>query len=395
MAEIDSGEIARAEKILDVVKEEWLDRPGVIAVDLGYKWIAGQMTPELSIRVHVESKKHRSFIPKYEVFPDQLGGIKVDVIEANYLPQVYYSPKLEAAVDGRDDRYQVVPLGVSIGSRFSTAGTLGAKVIDRKSGDEMILSNWHVMAGRPGARAGTPIWQPGWIDGGTNEDNTIAKLTRWVLEPCDAAVAKITGSRKVTSKTTEGRAIVDVTEPMLGMRVWKSGRSTGYTEGIIDGIKMNVSLPYGDLGIKKLESVMHIVPRPGAGSVEISQGGDSGAVWVDQGSGKAVGLHFAGESANLPEHALASEIIMVTEALDVRFPNQSVRKVARRTVTRTPVVQRPVSSPTVTSPAANGKTADQPTYSRPTFTLPTINLKIDSQQLVDLLTAFLKRLIPS
>jgi hypothetical protein len=225
MAEINSDEMARAEKILDVVREEWLDRPGVIAVDLGYKWIAGQMTPELSIRVHVESKKHRSFIPKYELFPDRLGGIVVDVIEANYLPQVYYSSKLEAAVDGRDDRYQVVPLGVSIGSRFSTAGTLGAKVIDRKTGDEMILSNWHVLAGRPGARAGTPIWQPGWIDGGTNEDNTIAELTRWVLGPYDAAVAKITGKRKVTSKTTEGRSEAGHARLEKRAKHWLYGRS--------------------------------------------------------------------------------------------------------------------------------------------------------------------------
>jgi endonuclease G len=380
MAEINSSEIARAERILDVVREEWLERPGVVAVDLGYKWVAGQMTPELSIRVHVVSKKRRSFIPKHEIFPEELGGIKVDVIEANYIPQAYYKSKLESAVDGRDDRYQVVPLGVSIGSRFSTAGTLGAKVIDLKSGDEMILSNWHVMAGRPGARAGTPIWQPGWIDGGTNEDNTIAQLTRWVLGPHDAAVATITGARKVTTKTLEGRSIVDVTEPRLGMRVWKSGRSTGYTEGLIDGIKMRVSLPYGDLGVKKLESVFHIVPRPGAGDVEISRGGDSGAVWVDQASGKAVGLHFAGESANLPEHALAGEIILITEALNVRFPNQSTRKVTLRTTPR-----RTVTRPTVT----------RPTVTRPRVNLPTIPIRIDSQKIVNALATLFRRLFPS
>lgn len=385
MAEITNSEIARAEKILDVVREEWLERPGVVAVDLGYKWVAGKMTPELSIRVHVVSKKRSSFIPKHEVFPEELGGIKVDVIEANYIPQAHYKSKLEAAVDGRDDRYQVVPLGVSIGSRFSTAGTLGAKVIDLKTGDEMILSNWHVMAGRPGARPGTPIWQPGWIDGGTNEDNTIAELTRWVLGPHDAAVATITGARKVTSKTLEGRSIVDVTEPRLGMRVWKSGRSTGYTEGLIDGIKMQVSLPYGEVGLKKLESVFHIVPRPGAGGVEISRGGDSGSVWVDQESGKAVGLHFAGESANLPEHALASEIILVTEALNVRFPNQSTRKVTLRTTPRRTVTRLTANRPTVT----------RPTVTRPTFNLPTIPIQIDSQKIVDALATFFKRLFPS
>ncbi len=340
MANINPREIAKAEKILNSVRDEWLDRPGVVAVDLGYKWVGGQMTPELSIRVHVAHKKHPYQLKKEEMFPEKLGGIKVDVIEAKYIPQAYYSSKIESAAMGREKRYDVVPLGVSIGSRYSTAGTLGAKVIDIKSGDEMILSNWHVLAGRPGVNPGAPILQPGWIDGGTNLENTIAELTRWVLGPHDAAVATLNGARKVTTKTLEGKSIVDVTEPKLGMRVWKSGRTTGYTEGIIDGIKMRVSIPYGELGIKRIDSVFHIVPRPGARKSEISKGGDSGAVWVDDESGKAVGLHFAGESANLPEHALANEIILVTQSLNVRFPGQTPSKITRRPVLRRVDTQR-------------------------------------------------------
>jgi endonuclease G len=334
MADFNRGEIAKAEKVLNSIRDEWLDRPGVVAVDLGYRWVRGDMTPELSIRVHVIEKKHPYQLKKGEMFPERLGGIRVDVIEANYIPQAMSDSKLESAVDSRDRRYEVIPLGVSIGSRYSTAGTLGAKVIDLKSGDEMILSNWHVLAGRPGAKPGLPTWQPGWIDGGTNEDNTIAELTRWVLGPYDAAVATLNGARRVTTKTLEGRSIVDVTEPKLGMRVWKSGRSTGYTEGIIDGIKMRVSIPYGELGVKRIESVFHIVPRPGAPKTEISKGGDSGAVWVDDESGKAVGLHFAGERANLPEHALANEIILVTRSLNVRFPGQTPQKITRLPVPR-------------------------------------------------------------
>jgi hypothetical protein len=334
MADISSGDIAKAERILESVKDDWLDRPGVVAVDLGFRWSKGEMTSELSIRVHVVDKKPASQLSDEEIFPEEIGGITVDIIEAYYVPQALSNSKLESAVDGRDKRYDVIPVGVSIGSRYSTAGTLGAKVIDIKTGDEMILSNWHVLAGRPGARPGLPIWQPGWIDGGTREDNTIAELSRWVLGPFDAAVAKINGAREVTTQTLEGRSIEDVAEPRLGMRVWKSGRSTGYTEGYIDGIKMRVSIPYGELGVKRIDYVFHIVPRPNSDKSEISMGGDSGAVWVDAESGKAVGLHFAGERANLPEHALANEIIQVTKALNVRFPNQSPPKTAKLPIPR-------------------------------------------------------------
>ncbi len=334
MAGISPGDIAKAERILVSVRDDWLDRPGVVAVDLGFRWSKGEMTTELSIRVHVVDKKPASQLSDEEIFPEEIGGITVDIIEVFYVPQALSNSKLESAVDGRDERYEIIPVGVSIGSRYSTAGTLGAKVIDIKTGDEMILSNWHVLAGRPGARPGLPIWQPGWIDGGTREDNTIAELSRWVLGPFDAAVAKINGAREVTTKTLEGRSIEDVTEPRLGMRVWKSGRSTGYTEGFIDGIKMRVSIPYGELGVKRIDYVFHVVPRPGADKSEISMGGDSGAVWVDDESGKAVGLHFAGERANLPEHALANEIIQVTKALNIRFPNQSPPKTAKLHISR-------------------------------------------------------------
>ncbi len=334
MTAISDSDIAKAERILDSVRNEWLDRPGVVALDLGFKWSRGEMTSELSIRVHVVEKKPPSQLTEEELFPKEISSIKVDIIEASYVPQALSDSKVESAVDGRDKRYEVIPVGVSVGSRYSTAGTLGAKVIDLKTGDEMILSNWHVLAGRAGARKGLPIWQPGWIDGGTREDNTIAELTRWVLGPYDAAVATLNGSRQVTTKTLEGKDIVDVTEPRLGMSVWKSGRSSGYTQGFIDGIKMRVSIPYGDQGIKRIDHVFHIVPRPGAGRAEISMGGDSGAVWVDEESGKAVGLHFAGERANLPEHALANEIVQVIKALNVRFPGQTPPRSVRLPIPR-------------------------------------------------------------
>jgi hypothetical protein len=336
MAAVSPSDIVKAEKILNSVRDEWLQRPGVVAIDIGFKWIRGEMTSELAIRVHVVEKKPPSRLTDEDIFPESIGGIEVDVIEASYVPQALSDSKLELAASGRDKRYEVIPVGVSVGSRYSTAGTLGAKVIDLKTGDEMILSNWHVLAGRSGARAGLPIWQPGWIDGGTREDNTIAELTRWVLGPFDAAVATLNGSRPVTSKTPEGKAILDVTEPRLAMLVWKSGRSTGFTQGFVDGIKMRVSIPYGELGIKMIDHVFHVVPRPGSEMKEISMGGDSGAVWVDEETGKAVGLHFAGERANLPEHALANEIIQVTKALNIRFPGQSPPKVSRIPIPRSP-----------------------------------------------------------
>ena len=183
------------------------------------------------------------------------------------------------------------------------------------------LSNWHVFVGSPSGAAGEPIWQPGMLDGGNSAD-TFATLTRSVLSPYDAAVAQLTDSRDVLTETLDGDVIEDVTTPQLGMLVWKSGRTTERTEGFIDGIKMTTSINYGSAGVRVLQEVFRIVPRPGAGNVEISMGGDSGSIWVDEASGKGVGLHFAGEVGSAPEHGLANELQPVLELLNVLMPAQ-------------------------------------------------------------------------
>lgn len=320
---ITPEEVDKAEQVLESVRKEWLKKPGVTAVDLGFKWKAGEITDTLSIRVHVARKKLKIELNETDLFPESIDGIPVDVIEATYAAQTATNAKPEMAVEGRGRRFDEIPLGVSVGSRYATAGTLGAKVIDQTTGSEMILSNWHVLAGQTNVEPGLPIWQPGWIDGGTKVENTIAELSRWVLGPYDAAVARLNGARKVKNETVEGRPINKVTKPRLGMKVWKSGRSTGLTEGFVDGVRMTAPILYPGIGTRFLSGVFRIIPRPGAIRDEMSIGGDSGAVWVDEESGGAIGLHFAGETGNSPEHALAHEIELVLRHLKVNLAPKS------------------------------------------------------------------------
>ncbi len=313
-----------ADSVLRQVRESWMERAGVTAVDLGFKWSDGQMTDQLAIRVHVNKKLPLLEIAEEDRFPKEVEGVPVDVIEATYGVQELPNPEsqLEFAVDGRHRRFDDIPIGVSIGSPNTTAGTLGAKVFDEETGQAMILSNWHILVGALPAVTGTPIWQPGAADGGRSDNNIFAELARFILGPYDAAVAKLTGSRPVKSETLEGTPIEDVTSPQLGMRVWKSGRTTGLTQGFIDGINMTLSMNYGAAGVRTLRDVLRIIPVPGSPPTEISAGGDSGSVWVDQVTGKAIGLHFGGEVGNAPEHALANDIVPVINWLQVQFPAQ-------------------------------------------------------------------------
>ena len=316
-------EMARAENALNSVRDDWLQRPGVTAVDLGFKWSKGLMTELLAIRVHLTRKKPLEEVDAQERFPSEIDGILVDVIEANYTIQQDTPKRPTIAVEERRKPLNEIPLGVSIGTRHSTAGTLGAKVIDRQTNQEMILGNWHVMVATLAPVPHLPIWQPGRIDGGDNKQ-AIAQLSRHILGPYDAAVGLITGQRPITTQTIEGNPIEDAMIPTLGMQVWKSGRTTGYTKGVIDGLKMSVPINYRVAGSRMMEDVFRIVPRRGHENQEISKGGDSGSVWVDEATGKAVGLHFAGESGDAKEHALAHEIIAVLQKLNVRLPAQVI-----------------------------------------------------------------------
>lgn len=316
--------LEKANAALNRVREKWLSFSGVTAVDLGFKWTAGQMTQELAIRVHVNEKRPLSEIPENELIPKEIDGIPVDVIEATYGIQNEQpeTVQLEAAAGDRGSRFEEIPAGVSIGSPNVTAGTLGAKVYDAVSEEPLILSNWHILAGLPTAAAGLPIWQPGALDGGRNSSNTFAVLDRFILGPHDAAVARLSGDREVLQETYEGLTIEAGAAPQLGMTVHKSGRTTGYTEGFIDGIQMTISLNYGSAGTRLLQNVFRIIPLAGQEHVEISAGGDSGSVWIEKSSSEAVGLHFAGEIGAAPEHALAHDMTAVMQSLNIKFLSQ-------------------------------------------------------------------------
>jgi hypothetical protein len=205
----------------------------------------------------------------------------------------------------RQERFDPVPLGVSIGDDQGIISTLGAKVFDNESDREMILIT--------GAQEPEQlIYQPGGFMASAGEE-PLAQVARIAQEPAYAAVAWLTGERPVNPSTLEGFPILCATTPQLGMRVWKSGVGTGYTEGFIDALNVNTD---------NWEHLVRVVPLPDAEpGMEISGPGDGGAVWVDAASGRAVALHLSGERpGDVVEYALAQDINFLLQELDVRLP---------------------------------------------------------------------------
>lgn len=324
-------EIAQAEAALEQVKESWLKRENVTAVDLGFKWSEGGMTSQLAIRVHITRKKPLADLSDDEIFPTEIDGVPIDVLESTYGLQgvtpegdIVDGVQAENTADGAMNRQRfasTIPIGASVSNPNTSAGTIGVKVFDKNNNTPMILSNWHVLVGQANPTPATAVWQPGRVDGGTQADK-IGALARYVIGPYDAAVAVVSGAREVIVETAVGTPITDLTDPTFGMVVWKMGRTTGYTEGMIDGMKMSLDIPYPEVGVRRLENVFRVVPLPSAPNTELSLGGDSGSAWIDKQSGKAVGLHFAGEIGNDPEQALAHELQPVLDFLGVFMPDQ-------------------------------------------------------------------------
>lgn len=314
---------------LDFVRGEWLRRPGVTAVDVGFKIRNEKLTEDVALRVHVERKLPLEALEKREVFtksgsPEKVGGFPIDVIEASYVPARRPAPIELAGLEDVDRTERIDPLvgGISVGNPRITAGTLGAIVWDRTDGSVCLLSNWHVLAGSPDAAAGEPILQPGSIDGGTPAD-TVATLARSRLDSdMDAAIARLNGARGYSRDIAELAPIAGIVNPALGMQVRKSGRTTGLTDGVIDGLSFSGAIGY-DHGPNMFHGQIHIVPRPPWPSIdyETSKGGDSGSVWIDEATGKAVGLHYGGELTPAPasEMALANPMYKVAASSGLNF----------------------------------------------------------------------------
>jgi len=181
-------------------------------------------------------------------------------------------------------------------------GTLACVVFDNDSGKALGLSNKHILK----RWVGTPVIQPA-LKKRTN--HFIIGYLYKKSKTYDAAVFEINTSlrdydRENSIHGLEGK-ITEIIEPYEGLKVQKVGQYTGITYGIVE---------------KKLnKNKFSIVPNPDKPSKEISEGGDSGALWVtDEANFKAVGLHTSGEKKG-SDKAWAIKISTVLEDLDIKF----------------------------------------------------------------------------
>lgn len=323
MMKIDRRALARARLALREAIGGWLFDPNVSLIDFGCREQEGQIDwSDVRIRIHVRQKYPEG--PELEAaiergitrgtIPDTIGGFKTDVPQGIYQPhQWFWWGGRRRRTHPRARHVDPMKGGVSISDAYHNAfATLGGLVIDRATGAEMVLSNWHVLAGDWRARSGRPIYQPGRRDGGTRAD-TVATLTRDAMSAnLDAAVATLTGSRPLVNDQFELGPVRGVRWAQPGMTVVKSGRRTGITYGRVTGIEGTTPMKYR--GVERM--IRNVVTIDQRRSFEqVSAGGDSGSWWLHEETMQAIGLHFAG--TDRPERALAVDMQPVLDALNV------------------------------------------------------------------------------
>jgi len=92
------------------------------------------------------------------------------------LPPAKTGKTLTGTLVNRTMRIRPLIGGISIGSINVTAGTLAGRVIDRETGQKMLLSNYHVFLGDKN----TPILQPGIVDGGKYPEDVVGYIERYI-----------------------------------------------------------------------------------------------------------------------------------------------------------------------------------------------------------------------
>lgn len=297
--------------------------PNVTLIDFGWRIRDNVLLDKEPpcIRVHVIKKFPESEleaaiqvgITKAKI-DEEIAGFPVDVPVGYYqLGQRWWGWWRQPA-DPRVGRVMPMQGGISVSDGYRyIAGTLGGLVFDRATGDPMILSNFHVLAGSWYARPGWPIYQPGRFDGGSWSDR-VARLSRDAMaDNLDAAVAELTEDRQLINNQFGLAPVTGAGWAQLGMNVVKSGRTTRVTRGRVTGVLGDSPQYYSGVE-KRIRNVINIMPREETG--DVSSDGDSGAFWLDEDTMNVVGLHFA-QNRLRPQDGLAIDILPILEALNV------------------------------------------------------------------------------
>lgn len=288
----------RLQQLLPQAEEILMKIPGVVGVGIGIKRTDNELTETTAYRVYVQRKKPTDDVPPDQQIPEEVLGVPTDVIE-----MVITTSSVDTA------EYRPVKGGIQIGNGSGAVGTLGCMAIRTSDSAKVLLSNHHVMMAG-GKVVGDKIGQPDYCEScccSCGEVGTIAKGEIGGLVDCAIAVLKgdITSVNQINQiGDTAGKAVAIKTET-----VRKTGRTTGFTTGIVEDINFPTRNEKGTVFNGQL------LISPVAGIAKFSDSGDSGSAIVNAGN-QVVGLLWGSNVLG----TVASHIDPVLTAMGITIP---------------------------------------------------------------------------
>jgi hypothetical protein len=299
------------EKARQVLEEKLIGLPGIAGI------AHSEETGE--IIVFLENERAKGQVPgRFEGFPIRMEITGKFQAHSVGVADPIAPSQVSAVSDSRLTEVSPLVGGVSVsalaGELYIYAGTLGMVTYDNK-----ILSNAHVIAMNTDNNdflpSGTPIIQPGSLEGGTLTDK-VGELERYIplnfkgrsRNYADAAIASIDAGIEGLAGEQFGESgnyqVSGTTTVAAGDTVRKSGRTSGVTESTVYLANASVTVDYG-LGNRAYFVDQIIVDQ------FFSEGGDSGSM-VDKG-GKFVGLVFAGSA----DYSIVCKASYIIEGLGI------------------------------------------------------------------------------
>lgn len=298
---------------------DWLQDEGVQGLGLGAKITSGVARDQLALRVYVNSKRERGRID--HPVPRQLTMGLDAPVDTDVIPVGDIRPQ------ALTERLRPIQPGCSLGHIAVEGGTLGC-IVRKNDGSPQryVLSNSHVLAACGLAKVGDVIIQPALADGGRKRADRIAMLREFVpfdysgdgfSNEVDAAIAEIDGpdiAFQIAMPQT-GQPPGKITKSVrVGMKVQKTGRSTGHSWGKVIDTDFHAIVPYADPANPGRQ--VRVLFRDQVLCTRFTDFGDSGALVLSS-NGRVVGLHFAGGE----EVSVFNRISRVFDLLRIELDN--------------------------------------------------------------------------
>ena len=286
--------------------------PGVHAVGVGAKQVEGRRTEDVAIAVFVEHKRPLAEVPANERIPEEIEGVKTDVIEMP-VPQTIQVPGQLFSANREDTKkYRPIRGGTQCEREGQGQGTFGCLFTMPSDPKTVIAATCHhVIYDNCSDKANKE--QVGQAEGSTSSSNCCTDVVGTVLAAvCDSevdiALVKLNAGEEWLAEVQEVGPIaathfVETAEanPPNAYPVQKRGRTTSRTGGVIAHTAVSGTINNPGGGVHRtytngMRIQPNLDPEHPSAMVDFSLGGDSGAAVLNE-SGYVVGILFGGSPA--------------------------------------------------------------------------------------------------